>query len=92
MRVYILHNDLHERPLAYIEDVFVQAPFRGQGNGSRILQAAIEEAKKQGCYKIIANSRFSREKVHKFYQQQGFSEYGKEFRIDLGHDTQEKTQ
>ncbi len=83
VRIYFISNDLHPQPYALIEDLFVQEEFRGQSLGTKLMQAAIEEAKKKGCYKILATSRKEREKVHEFYRKLGFKEWGKEFRIDL---------
>src|SRR6056297_545698 len=51
--LYILHNDLHQRPFGFIEDVFVEEEYRGQGVGSRLVENMMEEAGKRNCYKII---------------------------------------
>lgn len=83
IRVYFINNNLHPQPYALIEDLFVQEKFRGKSYGTKLLQTAILEAQKKGCYKIIATSRYEREKVHEFYKKHGFKEYGKEFRMDL---------
>ena len=83
VRIYFIYNELHPEPYALLEDLFVQEEFRGKKYGSKILQAAIQEAKKKGCYKIIATSRNEREQVHEFYKKIGFKEWGKEFRMDL---------
>ncbi len=83
VRLFFIENELHDQPYALIEDLFVQEEFRGQSLGSRLMRAAIEEAKKNGCYKILATSRNEREKVHEFYRQLGFKEWGKEFRLEL---------
>ncbi len=83
VRLYFIENDLHGKPYALVEDLFVQEEFRGQSLGSKLMQAAIEEAKKQGCYKILATSRNEREKVHEFYRKLGFEEWGKEFRMEI---------
>jgi GNAT superfamily N-acetyltransferase len=80
--VYI-KNDLHDEPYALIEDLYVDEDYRGKGYARQLFEAAIEEAKKSGSYKIIATSRYSREKVHDFYLRLGFKDYGKEFRLDL---------
>lgn len=82
--IYLIRNDLHDKPYALIEDLFVQEEFRGQGYGKKMVQAALEEAKKEGCYKVICTSRYEREHVHKMYQDLGFKDHGKEFRIDIG--------
>ena len=81
--LYLIKNDLHHKPYGLLEDVFVQEQHRSQGYGQKIVQAVIAEAKKRGCYKLIGTSRYEREKVHQFYQELGFNDYGKEFRIDL---------
>jgi len=81
--LYILSNDLHDRPFGFLEDVFVDESCRGEGIGSRLVRAVIEEAKARGCYKLIATSRFSRRHVHAFYRRLGFQRHGFEFRIDF---------
>jgi GNAT superfamily N-acetyltransferase len=82
-RLYIMNNDLHEEPFGFIEDLFVHEQVRSCGYGSKIVQEMIEEAKKLGCYKIVATSRFERENIHKFYEKNGFRKYGYEFRLEL---------
>ena len=81
--VYFIKNDLHPKSYALIEDLFVNEEQRGEGYGKRLILAAIEEAKKANCYKIIATSRHERELVHKLYLKFGFRDYGKEFRLNL---------
>jgi len=48
-----------------------------------LVQAAIEEAKKIGCYKLVATTRHHREIVCAWYEKFGFKNYGAEFRMDL---------
>lgn len=81
--LYLMTNDLHERPFGFMEDVMVDESLRGQGMGSEIVNALVAEAKKRNCYKIIATSRYSRPKVHELYQHLGWQDHGKEFRIDF---------
>ena len=81
--LYLLKNDLHEEPLGYIEDVFVDGEFRKKGYGTKIMKDLIEEAKKQGCYKLVATSRHSRNNVHSLYENLGFVNFGLEFRMDI---------
>jgi GNAT superfamily N-acetyltransferase len=81
--VAFIKNDLHEEPYALIEDLFVDESYRGKGYARELFERAIEVAREFGSYKIIANSRYSREKVHDFYLRLGFNDYGKEFRLDL---------
>jgi len=81
--LYLLHNDLHDVPFGYIEDVFVEEEYRGQGIGTQIVQAAIEQAKNEKCHKVIMTSRYGKEAVHNLYQKIGFTDWGKEFRINF---------
>ena len=81
--LYLLKNDLHKEPFGFLEDVFVDEEFRGEGLGTTIVTAAIEEAKKQKCYKLICTSRYTKPKVHELYMKLGFQDQGKEFRMDF---------
>ncbi len=81
--LYIMHNDLHREPFGLLEDVYVAENHRGRGLGTQVIEQAIEAAKEQGCYKLIATSRKSRPQVHQLYQKLGFHERGLEFRLDF---------
>jgi GNAT superfamily N-acetyltransferase len=81
--LYLMRNDLHERPFGFMEDVFVDESLRGQGIGTRILDELIAEARRRGCYKLIGTSRHERPKVHSLYERLGFKDHGKEFRMDF---------
>ncbi|MDP2855681.1 MAG: GNAT family N-acetyltransferase [bacterium] len=77
------YNDLHNKPFGLLEDVFVSEEIRGRGLGNALVERVIAEAKRLGCYKLIATSRHSRQEVHKWYKRLGFLEHGIEFRLDL---------
>ncbi len=81
--LYLIKNDLHDKPYGLLEDLLVEESYRGSGFGKQLVQTAIEEAKKLGCYKLICTSRNTRSEVHGFYKKLGFEEYGKEFRMTL---------
>lgn len=81
--LYIMKNGLHKRPFGYLEDVFVEEEYRRQGFGAKLTKLAILEAKKRKCYKLIATSRTSRRKLHKFYHRWGFKDWGVELRINF---------
>ncbi|MBT3835616.1 GNAT family N-acetyltransferase [Candidatus Woesearchaeota archaeon] len=76
-------NDLHQKPYAMVEDLFVHEMFRGKGYSKVLVEKVIETAKEHGCHKLIATSRLNRNKLHEYYQRFGFKEHGKEFRIDF---------
>ncbi len=81
--LYLMHNDLHQEPFGLMEDVFVDESQRGAGLGTRLVNEIVAAAKEHGCYKLIAMSRDSRLKVHDLYRRLGFSDHGREFRIDF---------
>lgn len=81
--LYIIYNDLHKEPYGLLEDLFVQEEHRGGGWGTKLVREAIAEAKKIGCYKLIATTRHNRQIVCAWYEKFGFKNYGAEFRMDL---------
>jgi GNAT superfamily N-acetyltransferase len=81
--LYLMTNDLHDRPFGLLEDVFVAESERGSGLGTALVNEVIAAARAAGCYKLIATSRASRPKVHALYERLGFANYGVEFRMDL---------
>lgn len=81
--LYLIRNDHHKKPYGLLENVLVEEAFRGKGLGKKIVREAIQEAKRQGCYKLICTGRDSKEEVHKFYHGLGFKVQGKEFRMEL---------
>jgi len=81
--LYLMKNDLHKRPFGFMEDVFVNEDCRGKGVGKRLVNEVIKKAKENNCYKLVCTSRYEKEKVHMLYEKLGFSDHGKEFRIDF---------
>lgn len=81
--LYVMNNDLHKEPFGLMEDVYIDESLRGQGMGTDLVETLVAEAKKVGCYKLIATSRYQRERVHQLYSRLGFKDHGKEFRLDF---------
>ena len=79
--LYVMKNSLNKKPFGYLEDLFVDETLRGQGIGTELLNKVITEAKKIGCYKLVATSRYEREAVHKMYEKNGFKKFGTEFKM-----------
>ncbi|RME77517.1 GNAT family N-acetyltransferase [Candidatus Woesearchaeota archaeon] len=81
--LYVLRNELHEEPFGFMEDVWVEERFRGQGVGSALVRKVIEGAQEHNCYKLVCASKFSEERVHALYERLGFFKNGFELRIDF---------
>ncbi|MCA9360149.1 GNAT family N-acetyltransferase [Candidatus Nomurabacteria bacterium] len=82
--LYMLNNDLHNRPFGLLEDVFVDSSYRGEGIAKELLEAVLKKAE-ENCYKLIATSRNdgTRSTVHEWYIRLGFNDYGTEFRLNF---------
>ena len=80
--LYILKN-AHDQPFGFMEDVFVDENYRSQGLGTKLVEELIKAAKQNNCYKLIGTSRHERLKVHGWYLNFGFKDWGREFRIDF---------
>ena len=68
---------------AVVEDVGVLPEFQGQGVGKIMMQFAMQEAKKNSCYKLGLSSNAKRERAHQFYDSLGFERHGYSFRVDF---------
>lgn len=79
----LLPSEHHPEPVGYLQDLFVEEEFRGRELGTKLIKEAIRVARETGCYKIVATSRYGRDGLHELYLRQGFSDHGKEFRLDL---------
>jgi glucosamine-phosphate N-acetyltransferase len=67
--------------IGHIEDVAVRRGFRGKGLATALVQHAISEARRLGCYKVILNCF---EQLARFYESLGFRRHDIGMRIDLG--------
>ena len=70
-------------PWAGVENVMVDAAYRRKGIGKLMMDYALAEAKKAGCYKIQLISDKSRTAAHKFYESLGYKASGHGFRLYL---------
>ena len=81
--LYFIKNDLHDRPYALFEDLFVQEESRRRGVAGELFKEAVKEAEKNNCYKLLTQSRYEKPYMHEFYKRNGMKDYGKNFRMDF---------
>ncbi|THA71874.1 GNAT family N-acetyltransferase [Streptomyces sp. A0958] len=55
-----------------IEGVRIHADERGSGLGTRLIQWAVDESRRQGCRLVQLTSDASRTDAHRFYERLGF--------------------
>jgi glucosamine-phosphate N-acetyltransferase len=66
--------------VGHIEDVAVHPGYQKQGIGAALIEHAVSEAKRLGCYKVILNCY---EHVAPFYEKLGFRRQDLGMRLDL---------
>ena len=68
-------------PSGVVEDVAVAPARQGQGIGRAMMQHALEECRKAGCYKLALSSSVKRGGAHRFYESLGFERHGYSFAV-----------
>ena len=58
--------------VAQIENVIVDPAERSRGIGEAMMRFAIEEARRQGCFRVQLTSNKARKRAHRFYERLGF--------------------
>lgn len=66
-----------------IEAVRVHADERGSGLGTRFIEWAVEESRRQGCQLVQLTSDASRTDAHRFYERLGFTGSHLGFKLQL---------
>ena len=80
----IIENITHKgTPYAIIENMIVDEAARGRRLGAALIEQAIAEARRAGCYKVSLTSNKRRTEAHRFYKRLGFVQTHEGFRIDL---------
>ncbi len=69
------------RPSAVVEDVAVAPARQGQGIGRAMMEHALEQCRKAGCYKLALSSNTKRGEAHQFYESLGFERHGYSFAV-----------
>ncbi|CAL9508110.1 N-acetyltransferase family protein [Streptomyces sp. enrichment culture] len=66
-----------------IEGVRIHAEERGSGLGSRLIEWAIDESRKEGCQLVQLTTDKSRTDAHRFYERLGFTASHTGFKLQL---------
>ncbi|MCF6522174.1 GNAT family N-acetyltransferase [Streptomyces sp. JJ36] len=66
-----------------VEAVRVHADARGTGLGTRLLEWAVEESRRQGCALVQLTSDATRTDAHRFYERLGFEPSHVGFKLPL---------
>ncbi|MDX8362809.1 GNAT family N-acetyltransferase [Cytobacillus sp. IB215316] len=60
------------RPYGLIENVVTHSNYRRKGYGTEVLQAALDIAWEQNCYKVMLLTGSKKEETLSFYERAGF--------------------
>jgi GNAT superfamily N-acetyltransferase len=60
------------RAVAQVENVVVAPHARSRGVGAAMMRWAIDEARKNGCFRLQLTSHKTRRRAHRFYERLGF--------------------
>lgn len=74
------------RPWAIIENLSVDPEFRRRGWGGALVKRCINFADESGCYKVQLISNDRRSEAHSLYEDLGFTEPVRGFRMYLAED------
>lgn len=69
------------RPIAVVENMVVEPGYRNRGIGTALFMHVMEQAVRDGCYKLMLSSNLSRKKAHGFYKKMGLKRHGYSFMI-----------
>ena len=70
-------------PSGVVEDVAVVPSVQGQGVGKAMMQFAMDECRRQRCYKMALSANAIRTGAHRFYELLGFKQHGVSFVVEL---------
>jgi len=74
---------------AEVQDMLVTQTYRRRGAGRTLLRAAMEEARKRGCFRVHLDAETWNVEAHRFYREMGFLEKpSRRFEINVGLEDQ----
>jgi aminoglycoside 6'-N-acetyltransferase I len=63
-----------QKPVAFVEGIYVRAPYRHQGIGTALIQWAEQWARQQGCAELASDALIDNQGSYQFHTQVGFHE------------------
>lgn len=79
----VRHVVRYKKPIAELDELFVSTQARGKGCGKKLIQAIINQAKKNNCHRLYIETAYKWKVAHKIYESIGFKNYGYHFYKDL---------
>ncbi len=73
----------HATPELWIPELVVSSDYRNKGIGKKLIEACINKANKNRCFRIRLESGNERKASHAFYAKLGFGQYALSFKKPL---------
>jgi ribosomal protein S18 acetylase RimI-like enzyme len=70
-------------PEGWIPDLFVDPRHRRRGAARALLDACVEEARQQGCHRLVLESGHHRAEAHQLYESYGFDHFARAYDLPL---------
>lgn len=71
------------KPEAWIPDLIVTEAEHGRGAAQALLARAVQLSRRRGCFRLVLESHYHRQRAHRFYLREGFLDAGKCFVLKL---------
>lgn len=72
----LLEHLLHHTPHAWLYDLVVDEPRRGNGHGTAMVEYVERWAAERDCESVALASPLGKESTHRFYEEQAYSKWG----------------
>jgi (aminoalkyl)phosphonate N-acetyltransferase len=69
----------YPKPIAELDELFIDPTERKKGIGKKLMQAIEEKAKELNCYRVFIESQYQHKDGHAFYEALGYTNYGYHF-------------
>lgn len=73
----------YPRPIAELDELFVDPEYREKGIGKKLMEKIEKKAKESNCYRIFIESHYDHKTAHKLYEALDYTNYGYHFIKDL---------
>lgn len=70
-------------PEAWLPDLYVEPAARRRGHARGLLAACADEARSNGCHRLILESGHQRAEAHRLYESFGFEHYARSYQLLL---------
>ena len=79
----VRHVVRYPKPIAELDELFIDPSYRKQGIGRKLMNQVEEKARDLGCHRAYIESNYKYKEGHAFYESLGYTNYGYHFLKNL---------